>query len=91
MSILDNSTRPHLAPGCRWAGAENNSTLVYPEGALRLQPTAAAILERCDGQRTFEQIVRELQNLYSASEPDKIRADVASLLNRLHEKRVVDF
>ena len=65
--------------------------LVYPEGALRLQPTAAAILERCDGQRTLQQIVRELQNLYNASEPDKIRADVASFLNRLHEKRILDF
>jgi pyrroloquinoline quinone biosynthesis protein D len=91
MPVLDNSSCPHLAPGCRWARSAGNATLLYPEGALRLQPTAAAILERCDGQRTFQQIVQELQSMYSASEPEKIRADVALLLTRLHEKRLVDF
>jgi len=60
MPHLEDLSRPRLAAGCRWAGEGESRTLVFPEGVLRLQPTAQAILERCDGERTFEQILAEL-------------------------------
>lgn len=91
MTDLEFSSRPRLAAGCRWATSGETRMLLYPEGALRLQSTAVAILERCDGHRTFEQIVQELQRVYNASEPDRVRQDVISFLNLLHEKRLVDF
>jgi pyrroloquinoline quinone biosynthesis protein D len=91
MSDLSDSTQPRLAAGCRWAGEGENRTLVYPEGALRLQETARAILDRCDGQRTFEQIVEDLRVAYNASDPGKIRQDAAAFLERLRQKRLVDF
>jgi pyrroloquinoline quinone biosynthesis protein D len=65
--------------------------VVFPEGALRLQDTARAVLERCDGQRTFEQIMQELEATYNASDPIKIRQDAVAFLERLQQKRVVDF
>ncbi len=88
---LENTSRPRLAAGCRWAGEGENRMVVFPEGALRLQGTARAVLERCDGERTFEQIVQELEIAYNASDPVKIRQDAVAFLERLQQKRVVDF
>jgi len=91
MAELEDASQPRLAAGCRWAGEGANRTLVYPEGALRLQETARAILERCDGQRSFAQIVQELVAAYNASDPEKIRQDASAFLERLRQKRLVDF
>jgi len=91
MPDLEDSSQPRLAAGCRWAGEGENRTLVFPEGALRLQETARAILERCDGQRTFQQIVEELAGAYSGADPNKIRQDAVTFLERLRQKRLVDF
>jgi len=88
---LENTSRPRLAAGCRWAGDEENRMVVFPEGALRLLGTARAVLERCDGNRTFEQIVQELEATYSASDPVKIRQDAVAFLERLRQKRLVEF
>jgi pyrroloquinoline quinone biosynthesis protein D len=91
MAALSDSSQPRLAAGCRLAGNAEDRTLLFPEGALRLKETSRAILERCDGQRTFAQIVAELQALYSSGEPAQIRHDVTDFLERMHQKRVVDF
>jgi len=88
---LQDSSRPRLAVGCRWTGSGEKRTLVFPEGMLRLHSTAFAILERCDGRRTFQQIVQELQAIYSGSDPAKIHKDVFAFLKTLNEKRLVDF
>ena len=88
---LENTSRPRLAAGCRWAGEGENRMVVFPEGVLRLKDTARAVLERCDGHRTFEQIVQELEVTYNASNPAKIRQDAIAFLERLQQKRVVDF
>jgi pyrroloquinoline quinone biosynthesis protein D len=88
---LENTSRPRLAAGCRWAGEGENRTVVFPEGVLRLKDTARAVLERCDGHRTFEQIVQELEVTYNASDPAKIRQDAVAFLERLQQKRLVDF
>jgi pyrroloquinoline quinone biosynthesis protein D len=86
-----DSSQPRLSTGCRWTGEGDKRVLLFPEGAIRLEGTGHAILERCDGQRTFHEIVNELQALYSTSDPETVRHDVASFLERLQQKRVVDF
>lgn len=88
---VENSSRPRLAAGCRWVGEGENRMVVFPEGAVRLKGTGQAVLERCDGNRTFEQIVQELEVAYSASDPAKIRQDAVAFLERLQQKRLVDF
>jgi pyrroloquinoline quinone biosynthesis protein D len=81
-----------LAAGCRWTEANGaERMLLFPEGAIRLQGTGREILERCDGQRTVQQIVEELQALYSAGEPGQIQAEVGSFLEKLQQKRIVDY
>jgi pyrroloquinoline quinone biosynthesis protein D len=93
----EDSSQPRLAAGCRW-GAESKTaqnkperTVLYPEGALRLRDTGLQILERCDGQRTFAQIIEELQTQFNAADPAKIRADISQFLEQLRYKRIVDY
>lgn len=90
--VPESTSRPRLAAGCRWAEANGaERMLLFPEGAIRLQGTGREILERCDGQRSVQQIVEELQTLYSAGDPAQIQAEVTGFLERLQQKRIVDF
>lgn len=88
----EDSSQPRLAAGCRW-GAQTGQerVILYPEGALRLRDTGLQILERCDGQRTFAQIIAELQAQFSVADPGKIRADISQFLEQLRHKRIVDY
>lgn len=92
MARPEGSSRPRLATGCRWAepnGAER--MLLFPEGAIRLQGTGREILERCDGERTVKKIIADLQVQYGAGDPKQIEEEVRGFLDRLHQKRIVDF
>jgi pyrroloquinoline quinone biosynthesis protein D len=89
---LANSSQPRLATGCRWAEANGaERMLLFPEGAIRLQGTGRDILERCDGQRTVQQIVEDLQKTYTSADPVRIEQEVSTFLQQLHKKRIVDF
>ena len=84
---LDNS-HPRLAAGCRWGGSEEDRVILFPEGAIKLQGTGRHVLERCDGQRTFGEIIAELQKQFAIAEVEKIgileAADVSDAA-QLHE------
>ena len=67
------------------------STVLFPEGAIRVQGTGKAILRLCDGQKTFQQVVEELQKQYILVSPTRIREDAEAYLEKLHEKRIVDY
>jgi pyrroloquinoline quinone biosynthesis protein D len=89
----EDSSQPRLAAGCRW-GAENQNgerMILFPEGAIKLQGTGRQILEHCDGQRTFSQIIADLQIEFSAADPAKIRTDISQFLEQLQHKRIVDY
>jgi len=88
--LLDLS-KPRLAPGCRWGGPEAAPVVLFPEGVIRVQGTGQRILELCDGERTFAELVAELQQEYSEADPAVIRADACRFLEQLHDKRIVDF
>ena len=45
----------------QWEEAQNTHVLLYPEGMVRLNPSAAAILKHCDGKRSIRLIVAELE------------------------------
>lgn len=87
---VDSST-PRLATGCRWGGTDENRMILYPEGAIKLQGTGRQILERCDGTRTFSEIITELQKEFGTTDPEKIRADIGTFLEQLQRKRIVDY
>jgi coenzyme PQQ biosynthesis protein PqqD len=58
--------RLRLARGSRLEldPVSGETVLLYPEGALFLNETAAAVLAACDGRRTMVQIFAELQARY---------------------------
>jgi pyrroloquinoline quinone biosynthesis protein D len=85
------SSQPRLAAGCRWGGTESDRVILYPEGAIKLQGTGRQVLERCDGSRTFREIVAELQKQFGASDPNKIRDDISVFLEQLQHRRIVDY
>ena len=92
MSRPAPTSRPRLARGCRISQqAGEESTLLMPEGAMRLNPPGLKILERCDGQHTFAEIVSALQSDFEAAAPERIAEDSAAFLERLQERRVVDY
>lgn len=90
MALADLS-KPALAVGCRWGGSTQDPMLLVPEGAIKVQGTGRAILELCDGQRTFSEILAELQRLYFGADAERIRAEAGHFLEQLHDKRVVDY
>jgi pyrroloquinoline quinone biosynthesis protein D len=59
--------------------------LLYPEGTLLLNDTAAEILELCDGVRTVNDIAAALGARYDAD----VRADVMEYLTRLADRELV--
>ncbi len=92
MSTPDLHSRPRLAVGCR-LNEKNQSfrMLLMPEKALRLSGPSLEIVERCDGTRTVQEIVADLQKIYSKAEPEKVKADILSYLARLRDDRAIDF
>jgi len=91
MPLPSISARPRLAAGCRWGGTEENRVILFPEGAIKLQGTGRQVLERCDGQRTFGEIITELQTEFDKTDPEKIRSDIGIFLEQLQKKRIVDY
>jgi len=87
----EDSRQPRLAAGCRWGGTEENRVILFPEGAMKLQGTGRQVLERCDGQRTFGQIITELQAQFGDADPGKIRDDIGKFLEQLRQKRIIDY
>jgi pyrroloquinoline quinone biosynthesis protein D len=87
----DDSSQPRLAAGCRWGGTEENRVILFPEGAIKLQGTGRQVVERCDGQRTFGEIIGELQGQFRDADPAKIRSDISLFLEQLQKKRIVDY
>jgi pyrroloquinoline quinone biosynthesis protein D len=59
--------------------------LLYPEGAVLLNDTGAAILELCNGSRTVGEIVAILTERYQAD----VSADVTEYLDRMADRELV--
>jgi pyrroloquinoline quinone biosynthesis protein D len=91
MSQPTDASRPRLASGCRFGSSDNDAVVLFPEGAIRVQGPGRKILEQCDGQHSFQQIVAALQVLYTGASAEQIREDVAGFLEELRHQRIVDY
>ena len=86
------NSRPRLALGCRLNEKGQPSRVLHmPEKALRVNGPSLEIIERCDGNRTVQEIISDLQRLYSKAEPEKVEADILAYLTLLHDQRALDF
>jgi len=65
----DTATRPRVGSGFRlqWEPAQQSHVLLYPEGMVKLNQSGGEILSRCDGERSIDDIVRELEAAFAAT------------------------
>lgn len=59
--------------------------LLYPEGAVMLNETGAAILQLCDGERSVAAIAKILGDRYQCD----VLGDVTAYLSQLAEKELI--
>jgi pyrroloquinoline quinone biosynthesis protein D len=88
MAELGHAARPRLTNRARlqYDAVREKQVLLFPEGLLVLNETAAAILALCDGQRSVTDIVAELGARYNRP----VEEDVLSFLTRLTSKRLIE-
>ena len=81
-------TRPRLVTGARlrYDEVREEHVLLIPEGAVRLNPTAAEVLELCDGERSLDAIVGELSARYDGAD---VRDDVQQLVDAMAQRGLV--
>ena len=73
-------TRPRLVTGARlqYDDVRSEHVLLIPEGVVRLNPTAAEVLELCDGERSLDDIAGALSARYDGAD---VRDDVRELVD----------
>ena len=81
-------TRPRLVTGARlrYDEVREEHLLLIPEGAVRLNPTAAEVLELCDGERSLDDIVGALSARYGGAD---VRDDVLELVDAMAQRGLV--
>jgi pyrroloquinoline quinone biosynthesis protein D len=81
-------TRPRLVTGARlrYDEVREEHVLLVPEGAVRLNPTAAEVLVLCDGERSLDDIVGVLSARYDGADLDD---DVHELVDAMAQRGLV--
>jgi pyrroloquinoline quinone biosynthesis protein D len=51
----------------QWEPAQETFVLLYPEGMVKLNQSAAEILKRCDGSRDVGTIVADLEHAFNVT------------------------
>jgi pyrroloquinoline quinone biosynthesis protein D len=67
--------------------AQQRWVLLYPEGMVQLNPSAAEILKRCDGTRSLDAIVADLESAFNAQ---GIGPEVTALLEEGQRRGWID-
>jgi pyrroloquinoline quinone biosynthesis protein D len=63
---VSDPARPTLQRTFRlqWEEMQQRWVLLYPEGMVTLNDSAAAILQRCDGAHTLDMLIDDLQSVF---------------------------
>ena len=79
---------PRLVTGARLRYDEVRAEhlLLVPEGAVRLNPTAAEVLGLCDGERSLEDIIVVMTERYHGSD---VSDDVRELVDAMTQRGVL--
>jgi len=83
-----SATVPRIGHGFRlqWEPAQDCHVLLYPEGMVKLNQSAGEILKRCDGQRSAQAIVADLEQTFSTA---GLERDVFAFLELAERQRWV--
>lgn len=68
----------------QYEDAQESWVLLYPEGMVKLNPSAAEIMQRCDGERSLAQII---ENLETAFDTQGLEKDVLGFVDVALEQR----
>jgi pyrroloquinoline quinone biosynthesis protein D len=81
-------TRPRLVTGARlrYDDVREEHVLLIPEGVVHLNPSAAEVLELCDGERSLDDIVGALSARYKGAD---LREDVVELVDAMTQRGLV--
>lgn len=74
----------------RWDAARATHVLLFPEGLLVLNPSAAAVLGRCDGAHTVRAIVDALRAEHPEVSAAELDADVRGIIARVRDRGFLD-
>ena len=85
MSEAEAAVRPMVGRGFRlqWEAVQEAHVLLYPEGMVKLNGSAGAIMSRCDGVRTVAEIVADIERSYGVT---GLGTDVAAFVAMAREK-----
>jgi pyrroloquinoline quinone biosynthesis protein D len=85
VSTVNEGGKPVVGRGFRlqWEPAQEAHVLLYPEGMVKLNGSAAAIMSRCDGVRTVADIVADIERTYGVT---GLSADVTAFVLMAREK-----
>lgn len=84
---IESGSVPELHPMYlfRWEDTQDSFVLLYPEGVVKLNATAAEILKRCDGQTTVNDLIEDMQAQFAES-PERIARGVQQFLEVSYAK-----
>ncbi|MGA2551980.1 MAG: pyrroloquinoline quinone biosynthesis peptide chaperone PqqD [Burkholderiaceae bacterium] len=83
MSELPAQPRLNRRFRMQWEEVQGCHVLLYPEGMVKLNASASAILKRCDGSRTLEQIVQDIEAEFQTT---GLKNDIVEMLRIAFEK-----
>ncbi len=81
--ILGAESIPAISPHFRfqWEPAQDAFVILYPEGMVKLSPSAGEILKRCDGKTSIDALLTDLRSQFPGADLDQ---DVFSFLTQAH-------
>jgi pyrroloquinoline quinone biosynthesis protein D len=87
MRGFDVNRTPALRAGYRlqWEPAQQAHVLLYPEGMVKLNESAAAIVNEINGRSNVASIIQQLEILYPDA-PPTLAEDVIQFMEAAYEK-----
>ena len=85
-TVLDGHPRINPLFRLQWEEAQQAWVLLYPEGMVKLNGSAGEILRRCDGSRSIDELVAELEQAFAAT---ALHDDVTAFLELAAKQRWV--
>lgn len=84
--VLSVEARPKLNRMFRlqWEEVQKGYVLLYPEGMVQLNDSAAEIIRRCDGQTTVNALVADLESVFAQT---GLRSQIVQLLAQAYARR----
>jgi len=88
VTSADDAWRPRLASRARlkFDPIARQEMILFPEAALALNETGAAIVRLCDGARSTNEIVDELSKNFSGADRDALIHEVMDFLHTIRAR-----